>query len=123
MKITTSIPQKNIDKEKFIEALEKYKQSKTFGYLTHSGDTQLYNKLEDIACEYTSLETIDDNLVADINITNTPNGKLFQKLLDSHISFGLAPKMVKYPNGDLIILSIDLIPKDLKQNDILIKFF
>jgi hypothetical protein len=104
----------NIDSQKFEEALNEYKNSHMMlGSLYDASSNDLYLDLKDVACKYNDLGFENGNLVlvSDVNVLDTPNGKLVQALLDNGFNFDLKPRMTKDLDGNYNIISIDLTRK------------
>ena len=102
----------NIDLQKFEKALDEYKNSHIMlGSLDGTLSNYLYVTLKDVACKHNDLYFENGNLVGDVYVLDTPNGKLIQSLLDNGFNFDLKPRMTKDIDGNYNIISIDLTRK------------
>jgi hypothetical protein len=97
----------NIDPQKFEEALENYKNSSMMiGALDDNMSTCL--NLKDVACKYNELNVENGDLIGEVDVLDTPNGKIVQTALDANFKFDFNPRMIQDENGNYDIMSIDL---------------
>jgi hypothetical protein len=95
---------KDINKQSFIDSVEKYKNEDKpkYGELNHEHNT---DNLLNISHQINKIELKENDIDFDIEILNKlPNGKIVEEMNNNDIQLTLKPRMTGYYNGEEYIV-------------------
>lgn len=100
-----------VDTAALAKALQEYKKSRLTGSIEHKPTMEISMNLCDVVCKHEEFPKIENTILLEkVQPSDTLNEKtIVQTLVNNEIETTFAPRIMEAPNGNHIILSIDLI--------------